>query len=194
MAETQDGRNQQRARAVYIKRNMCIEGGGSVKPRILSAVVIAVLALAACTEQPPATNATPTPQATPTSSIPVATPTPWDREPPPRYDIGTSFSLKVGKSAEVDEGRLLVYLSAVVNDSRCPADVVCVRAGDVTAVLEMTSQDAGTTRAEVKFELDRPAAVHSPYRVVVADVQPYPRFAGTPIAAADYVVTMVVEP
>lgn len=165
-----------------------------MKPTILSVVVIAVLALAACTEQPPATNATPTPQATPTSSIPGATPTPWDREPLPRYAIDTPFSLKVGQSAEVDGGQLLIHLSAVVNDSRCPADVVCVRAGDVTAVLEMTSQEAGTTRADVKFQSDRPAVIHSTYRVVVADVQPYPQFASMPIAAADYVVTMVVEP
>jgi hypothetical protein len=155
-----------------------------VKLTILSATIIAVLALAECAEQPPATNATPTPQATPTSSAPAATPTPWDREPLPRYDIGTPFSLKIGQSAEVDEGRLLVHLSAVVNDSRCPADVVCVRAGDVTAVLEMTSHDAGTTRAEVKFELDRPTAVHGAYPVVVADVQPYPRSAGTPTLSA----------
>lgn len=145
-----------------------------MKLTILSATIIAVLALTACAEQL------------------VATPTPY-RDSWPRYDIGTPFSLKVGQSAEVDGGRLLVHLSAVVNDSRCPADVVCVRAGDVTAVLEMTSQDAGTTRAEVKFELDRPTAVHGAYRVVVADVQPYPRSAGTPIAAADYVVSVVVE-
>lgn len=167
---------------------------GSVKLTILSAVVIAILALAACAEQPHATSVTPTPQATPTSPAPASTPTPSDREPLPRYDIGTPFSLKVGKSAEADGGRLLVHLSAVVNDSRCPADVVCVRAGDVTAVLEMASQEAGTTRAEVKFESDRAAAVHGTYRVLVTGVQPYPRLAGTPVAAADYVVTMVVEP
>jgi hypothetical protein len=93
----------------------------------------------------------------------------------------------------VDGKKLLVYLSAVVNDSRCPADVICVRAGDVTVVLELATQEAGTTKAEVKFEGGRTTVNQGAYGIVVTDVQPYPYAAGTPIAASDYVVTLVVE-
>ena len=169
-----------------------------VKVAVLAAMTAIVLAMAACAEQPPASTPTSTPQSTPQPTptsvpAPVPTPTPWDQEPRPQYATGTPFSLKVGQSAEVDGGGLLVHLSEVTNDSRCPADVVCVWAGDVTVVLEMATYKAASIRAEVKFQGNRPAIDHGTYRIVVTDVQPYPYAAGTPIAAADYVVSLIVE-
>lgn len=172
------------------------------RPAVLSAMsvaAIAVVVMAACAAQPPGTTApptptpAPTPRATLTPSVPVLTPTMWDWEPRPQHALGTPFSLRAGQSAEVDGARLLVHLSAVSNDSRCPADVVCVHAGSVTVRLELVTQLAGTTGAEIVFQADRAAATHGGYLIAVTGVQPYPLTAGTPIAGADYVVSLVVE-
>lgn len=160
-----------------------------MKLAIMAAMAATMLTVAACATTP---AATPTPQPTPTAT-PVATPTPWDREPKPQVAIGAPFSLKIGESAEVDGGRLLVHLSAVINDSRCPTDVVCIHAGSVTATLQLASQQGGTTSHDLEFKLSPASAVHGEYRVVVTGVEPYPTAAGGAMAAADYSVSLVVE-
>jgi hypothetical protein len=144
----------------------------------MSVIVIAVAGLTACEGQP-----------TPT----VPAPTPWDQEPKPRHALGAPFDLRPGQSAEIDDAHLLVHLSEVRDDSRCPADVVCVRAGDVTVVLQLATQQAGSATVELKFESAPLTTTHGGYRVTITAVQPYPFAAGTPIPASEYVVSLVVE-
>lgn len=156
---------------------------------LVAALIATTLTIAACATAP---AATPTQQPTPTAT-PVATPTPWDQDPRQQAAIGVPFSLKIGESAEVDGGRLLIHLSVVGNDSRCPADVVCIHAGSVIATIEMASEKAGSTRADIDFKSSPTSTTHGSYEIVVTDVQPYPMAAGTPIAAGDYIVSMVVE-
>jgi hypothetical protein len=44
--------------------------------------------------------------------------------------LNQPFTLKVGASASVGTGRVLVRFERVLKDSRCPADVQCIQAGE----------------------------------------------------------------
>jgi hypothetical protein len=50
--------------------------------------------------------------------------------------INTPFTLEIGQSAVLDEPAVVVTFTAVVEDSRCPVDVVCIWEGD--AVIRLT--------------------------------------------------------
>ena len=81
--------------------------------------------------------------------------------------LGDEFSLKPGESAVVESTDLRVTFVKVVSDSRCPADAVCVQAGD--AVVALTVGKAGV-------ELRSNAAPEAPvgsYVLRLERVEPY---------------------
>ncbi|KTB47660.1 hypothetical protein [Dehalogenimonas alkenigignens] len=55
--------------------------------------------------------------------------------------LGEKFTLKAGQSAVIEGEDLKIRFDAVESDSRCPSDVVCVRAGE--AVIRVTATQAG---------------------------------------------------
>ena len=89
----------------------------------------------------------------------------------PRTD---TLSIRLGQSALVDGGRLELKFDARVADSRCPANVVCVWAGDAHVRL-MTRVSGGTstpadlhsTTPPIKLTVDR-------YTVTMVGMTPYP--------------------
>ena len=52
--------------------------------------------------------------------------------------LGGKFTLKVGQSATIAAEDLTLRFDAVVSDSRCPSDVVCIRAGEAEVRLIVT--------------------------------------------------------
>lgn len=54
----------------------------------------------------------------------------------PEYKLGQDFALKPGESAYISGEALTVRFKEVINDSRCPADVICIWAGQVYCLLE----------------------------------------------------------
>ncbi len=65
-------------------------------------------------------------------------------EPPLKTDevLGTSgkpVDVELGKVLVMDSGDLDVSFLEVIQDSRCPADVVCIRAGDATILIGVVS-------------------------------------------------------
>lgn len=93
------------------------------------------------------------------SDVPSASSSNTDTAPP------TRVVLAVGEHADLGSGRTLT-LQRVLNDSRCPKDVQCVWAGEVTLGFELsnaqgaqsfqlsTSTAKSASAASLDFELD----------------------------------------
>ena len=103
------------------------------------------------TPAPTSTPVPPTPKPVDESqpiSAPTSTPVPPTPTPMPnvhRVEIG------LGGSVELLDQGIGIFFDRVVEDSRCPANVVCVWAGE--AVIELTVTEAGTSVvARLSFE------------------------------------------
>ncbi len=81
---------------------------------------------------------------------------------------------------------------AAENDSRCPAGVQCIRAGDVALRFVATDPAGATTDLSVRFGEGDARTAAGPHTIEVIAVAPAP-VAGRPIAPADYRVTVVVR-
>ena len=116
--------------------------------------------------------------------------------PPSRVDTArqeasrdTTLTLAVGATGRVAPG-LKVTFREVEQDSRCPADVVCVTAGDVDVWLKV---EAGARAMGPVLHLNaEPRTVEMEGYVVRLDaVQPYPRSSHRTEPGA-YVATLTV--
>jgi hypothetical protein len=99
--------------------------------------------------------------------------------------LGSEFSLKPGESAEVQSTGLRVTFLGVRSDSRCPADAVCIQAGDAVLALRV-----GTAEVELRSN-SAPERAVGVYNVRVERVEPYV-YSGRPIAPDDYRAVLVV--
>ncbi len=115
-------------------------------------------------------------------------------------ESGEPFSLGVDRAAVIGQDVLRVRFDGVIEDSRCPSDVLCVQAGSVhVAITVATSQVRATSYVlggETNFEgvLLAPASIeHEGFTVRLLQVTPYPQTPDSPIAADAYVATFVVD-
>lgn len=111
----------------------------------------------------------------------------------PVVALDAPFDLVVGGAATVGDAALRVGLVAVISDSRCPAGVTCVWAGD--AVLCVVVAVAGESGQRVELHTNprfsREAQVEE-YRVRLTVLQP-PTDANAPIDPETYVATFMVS-
>lgn len=94
--------------------------------------------------------------------------------------------LGVGHSAELPGGATLTYLG-VVEDSRCPADAMCVWQGFVIVEFQLNDD-----HFRMAYEGGSKTAVVGDFEVEVHDVQPYP-LVSQPYDPADSEVTVTVR-
>jgi hypothetical protein len=112
------------------------------------------------------------------------------RLPVARARLGEDFRLAVKQIAVIDGEPLTVRFASVVSDSRCPAGVQCVRAGE--ARLEITIQQAGLNPAVDTLATAPPQpqrAAYGVYDVAVVGLEP-PKRQDVPLPA--YVATLRV--
>jgi hypothetical protein len=100
------------------------------------------------------------------------------------------FTLAPGQSASIEDESLSVEFRRVTSDSRCPANAICIQAGDAAVLVRVTD---GT---RVDYELyandkTRAAVAHGAFRIELVQLQPYP-FTTTAIEPASYRATLVV--
>ena len=127
--------------------------------RICAAVVLATAALTACGDSgsdtaEPARTFTPTPAA------------------PKQVPLGKDFRLEEGQSARVAGTDLVVTFTRLVGDSRCPTNVTCIQAGEVTIALKVTGLDEPQS-----FELSTPGTNEKrfgKFMIQLQTVEPYP--------------------
>lgn len=113
--------------------------------------------------------------------------------PPPAVTAGLDrdFRLARGETAAVGTDGLTVRFSAVVEDSRCPIGVMCVRAGEAKLHLELRAPGAGSDDLILATEGGQPRyASFSGYDIRLVALDP-PRRRDVPHPA--YVATLRVS-
>ena len=120
--------------------------------------------------------------------------------------MGEPFLLPYGATATADGGSLWITFERIVEDSRCPADVMCAWSGRAVVALQVTAggevqtvklggftDDKGILRPQ-QPELDTTVTVAvAGYTVELLAVTPYPAKAGQPAAAEAYQVQLHVS-
>ncbi|MFN4336608.1 MAG: hypothetical protein ACK4FV_03365 [Candidatus Nitrosocaldus sp.] len=104
------------------------------------------------------------------------------------------FTLPIGKSARIiiDEDSILVRFVDILEDSRCPIGVYCIRAGSATAMLEVTSI-YGSMHIDLAVGDRHNSVVRIiGYTIRLLDVQPYPVI-DKEIDKDDYTITLLVS-
>jgi hypothetical protein len=112
--------------------------------------------------------------------------------PPPSVTAGVDqdFRLARGETAAI-AGGLTVRFSSVVEDSRCPMGVTCIRAGEARVHLELRARGAGTDEVILATEGGQPRyASFAGYDVRLVALDP-PRRTDVPHPA--YVATLRVS-
>jgi len=111
---------------------------------------------------------------------------------PGRIILDKEFSLGLGQSAMTADGKLVIKFKAVLEDSRCPVNVVCVWAGNGKVEFEVIDIDGQTKSVALNTEEEPKAAAFKGHRLTLLALDP-PRRDGVSIVPMDYVVTIRVQ-
>ena len=107
--------------------------------------------------------------------------------------LGQEFELKVGATSGLARTNWAITLVRLAQDSRCPANVTCIRAGDVTAEF-LASGPEGSETPSITLGAGSPASADfDGHSITILRVMPYPATLGA-IRQEDYAVTLVVRP
>jgi hypothetical protein len=82
---------------------------------------------------------------------------------------------------------------AVVEDSRCPTDVVCVWEGNAVVEVALEVSDGAESVVQLNSTLEPRSFERAGVRVTFVELQPHPHTDGTP-PAEDYRLTLRAEP
>jgi hypothetical protein len=106
--------------------------------------------------------------------------------------LGQSFRLARGKTAEVQGRNLRIRLEDVLDDSRCPAGVQCVWAGDARVVLRLTQSGREASLDTLRLTLEPHAVTYGSYQVRLEALEPA-RQQNAPPRPEAYVASLVVS-
>lgn len=112
--------------------------------------------------------------------------------PGPTAPLNQSFTLAPGESTNVEAAAMRVTFRSVVRDSRCPADVLCVWAGEAVLAFDVRRTDADGSSHQLTTTPSKSAAMIGSYRLELEQVTPY-RFVSIPIEPEDYRATLRVS-
>lgn len=108
--------------------------------------------------------------------------------------LGREFKLRSGQQVTLKREGLRIKFAAVTEDSRCPADVQCIWAGNAAVRLEISIRGGGsksltlnTNGGSSHVDENR----YQGYKVKLVELGPYPR-SDHQIAADKYVATLLV--
>jgi hypothetical protein len=105
--------------------------------------------------------------------------------------VNHDLVLAPGQAAEVPSASLRVRLDSVVSDSRCPADVTCIRAGD--AVVQIFVSGHGGPADYQLHTTDPPRSVrHGDLTIALLQLLPQP-ISTRAIEAHEYRATLRVS-
>jgi hypothetical protein len=105
-------------------------------------------------------------------------------------EAGAPFQLKLGESVKLGSNGPSVFFASVGHDSRCPADVTCVWAGDAAVELRL-GIDGVRRQVELHTSQEPRQAAIGDYLLVLDDLLPAPR-SGTMPRSNDYVAVLRV--
>jgi hypothetical protein len=106
--------------------------------------------------------------------------------------LGQEFTLRLGQTAQIEGEQLSITFNGVSEDSRCPRDVLCIRAGEVKCEMTVTYQGSSSSITLIQPGMTEPASeTYRGYRIIYS-VEPYPD-AGKPISPAEYRLNLTVQ-
>jgi hypothetical protein len=103
--------------------------------------------------------------------------------------LGDEFTLRVGESAAITELGVWMRFNRVVDDSRCPANVVCVWEGDGAVLMEVAPLNGDSKESVLHTSLEPHTIPIGRAELRLVKLDPYPTAPG-PIAPDAYVVTL----
>ena len=109
--------------------------------------------------------------------------------------IPGKVTLHPGESASDANGSIKITFIEVLEDSRCPADVMCIWAGQVNVLIEVaygTEIQQYTLTGHTLLEGDVNSITVGEHTITLVQVDPYP-LASQPTEPADYQVTLTIE-
>ncbi|MCM2255106.1 MAG: hypothetical protein NDJ94_05490 [Vicinamibacteria bacterium] len=112
---------------------------------------------------------------------------PADPSTAPAAALGQPTKLGMGQAASFDSGRFELGLRQVLEDSRCPADALCIQAGAGRLAAWVVT---ATGRREAELRTDAWPSFDG-YAVQVTALEPYP-YSNIRIDPSKYVATVIV--
>lgn len=110
----------------------------------------------------------------------------------PTVAANERFTLAPGEVATVRDVDLRIRFVTVTNDSRCPADAVCILGGDALVHISVFDGGATSTYELHTGDSSRATVTHNQIRIGLVELQPYP-FSSRTIAPGDYRATLVAR-
>ena len=106
--------------------------------------------------------------------------------------IAIPATVKLIPNKTENVGDLKITFTAVISDSRCPIDAVCVTAGE--AVVHLRVRDSATSFYDLHTSGPLTSVQHGDIRITLTDLQPFP-ISTKVILASEYRATIdVTEP
>lgn len=105
--------------------------------------------------------------------------------------LDREVGVREGEQVMVDDGRLTVGFQDVTEDSRCPTDVQCVRAGEAVVVLQMTEEGREPALVTLRTTEGKQTGTYGAYTVALRNLDPKPRSGGSP--PETYLATLEVR-
>ena len=111
---------------------------------------------------------------------------------PAKVSLDKEFSLGIGQSASIDGEKLVIKFKAVLEDSRCPINVVCVLAGNGKVEFEVHDIEGQNKTIILNTDDEPRLATLKEHKLKLVSLNP-PRIDGVSISPGDYSVTLYVE-
>jgi len=112
----------------------------------------------------------------------------------PSVPAGQEFEIKAGGSVSVEGTGFDLHFSRVAQDSRCPADAMCVWAGDAEAVFVVVERGRPESSLSLHTDASRgQQATVGDWTLTLHGLEPSP-YSGRPVAPSDYRATLRVDP
>ncbi|OGF55208.1 MAG: hypothetical protein A2Z21_03050 [Candidatus Fraserbacteria bacterium RBG_16_55_9] len=111
--------------------------------------------------------------------------------PAVHIQLGQVFQISMGQTALLPTDGLSVTFKDVLEDSRCPVDVVCVWAGNAKVTLDVQQTGKATQTLALNSTLDPREAAYEGYRIRFEDLMPQPR-SDRPIRREDYRLSLSI--
>lgn len=113
--------------------------------------------------------------------------------PSPTVDVqlGQVFQISIGQTARLSSMGLFITFKEVLEDSRCPVDVVCVWAGNAKVTLEIRRTGKVAQTLALNSTLEPREVAYEGFRVRFEGLMPQPR-SDHPIRREDYRLSLSV--
>jgi hypothetical protein len=105
--------------------------------------------------------------------------------------INKEFTLGIGQTASIGGENLVIKFKAVLEDSRCPVNVVCVWAGNGKVEFEVLDIDGQNKTVILNTEEEPKEVTLKGHKLKLISLNP-PRVDGVSISPGDYSVTLLV--